>query len=250
MSAIQTIIQTYIKLSDENALLALKAHRLKLLARIDENSPFVTDLRSQCLDEISAIEAGLAKLRPERVRPAARPIPGDSHGGIDFQPTWTRDAPATGEAASGRAEHGDDRGAEGADSTSSADLFWEDLNPWHSEPPSTRDGEDLAASPRGPALPIASPSDPPSCPGGETSLRETADTFERVLQFAPVTVASSFIAFWPLRLQDGPSQVDQGLMPMNLNAIPQDRMSHAAVGCLFAGLHGFADVCFGQRGDA
>ncbi len=64
MSAIQTIIATYIRFADEQALLALRAHRLKLLAAIDESDPFFKTLRSQCIEEISAIEAGLGKLRP------------------------------------------------------------------------------------------------------------------------------------------------------------------------------------------
>jgi hypothetical protein len=64
MSAIQTVIETYIRFKDEQALLALKAHRLKLLATIDETDPFFRTLRSQCIEEISAIEDGLVRLRP------------------------------------------------------------------------------------------------------------------------------------------------------------------------------------------
>jgi hypothetical protein len=64
MSAIQTVIETYIRFNDEQALLALKAHRLRLLATIDETDPFFRYLRSQCIEEISAIEAGLVRLRP------------------------------------------------------------------------------------------------------------------------------------------------------------------------------------------
>lgn len=47
------------------ALLALRAHRLKLLAAISESDPSFRSLRSQCVEEISAIEAGLARLRPQ-----------------------------------------------------------------------------------------------------------------------------------------------------------------------------------------
>ena len=70
MPAIQTIIETYIRFADEKALLALQAHRLKLLATISESDPFFKRLRNQCVEEISAIEAGLARLRP-----AAAPLP-------------------------------------------------------------------------------------------------------------------------------------------------------------------------------
>src|SRR5579862_7904107 len=63
MSAIQTIIETYIRFSDERALLALKAHRVRLLATIDESDPFFRNLRHQCMDEISAIEEGLSKFQ-------------------------------------------------------------------------------------------------------------------------------------------------------------------------------------------
>jgi hypothetical protein len=69
MSAIQTIIDTYVRFADEQGLLALKAHRLKLLAAIDENDPFFRTLRNQCIEEISAIEAGLVRLRPPAVPP-------------------------------------------------------------------------------------------------------------------------------------------------------------------------------------
>jgi|SRR5579871_884390 len=64
MSAIQTIINTYIKFADEQSLLALRAHRLKLLAAISDSDPFFRSSRSQCVEETSAIEAGLARLRP------------------------------------------------------------------------------------------------------------------------------------------------------------------------------------------
>src|SRR5579859_8070296 len=71
MPAIQTIVETYVKFEDERALLALKAHRLKLLAMADESNPFFSGLRNQCLEDISAIEAGLIKLRP----PVLQPLP-------------------------------------------------------------------------------------------------------------------------------------------------------------------------------
>jgi hypothetical protein len=70
MSAIQTIIETYIRFADEQALLNLKVHRLKLPATISESDPFFKSLRSQCVEDISVIEAGLVRLRP----PAA-PLP-------------------------------------------------------------------------------------------------------------------------------------------------------------------------------
>ena len=60
MPAIQTIIETYIRFADEQALLALRAHRLKLLATISESDPFFKRLRSQCVEEISAIGASYA----------------------------------------------------------------------------------------------------------------------------------------------------------------------------------------------
>lgn len=64
MSAIETIIATYIRFQDEEALLSLKAHRQKLLTTMDENDAFFQNLRSQCLAEISAIDAGLVRMRP------------------------------------------------------------------------------------------------------------------------------------------------------------------------------------------
>jgi hypothetical protein len=67
MSAIQTVIETYVRFKDEQALLALKAHRLRLLATIDETDPFFRNLRRQCIEEISAVEAGLVRLRPPAV---------------------------------------------------------------------------------------------------------------------------------------------------------------------------------------
>ena len=81
MPAIQTIIETYIRFADAEALLALRAHRLKLLATSSEGDPFFKSLRSQCIEEISAIEAGLARLRA-----AAAPSPGAAQSaspGID-----------------------------------------------------------------------------------------------------------------------------------------------------------------------
>lgn len=75
MPAIQVIIDTYVKFADERALLALQAHRQKLLAMADENNPFFKNLRAQCLEEISAIEEGLVKLRPSPPRLSAAPKP-------------------------------------------------------------------------------------------------------------------------------------------------------------------------------
>jgi hypothetical protein len=77
MSALHAIIDTYIRFADEQALLALRAHRLKLLVTIDETNPFFSNLRTQCLEEISLIEAGLVKLRPAPV-PVAEVAPPDS----------------------------------------------------------------------------------------------------------------------------------------------------------------------------
>jgi len=47
MPAIQAIIEPYVKLEDEQALLALKEHRLKLLAVADEKNPFFNGLRTR-----------------------------------------------------------------------------------------------------------------------------------------------------------------------------------------------------------
>jgi hypothetical protein len=73
MQAIQAIVDTYVRLRNEAALVALKKQRLKVLATCDPNNPIFAKLRSQCLDEISEIDAGLEKLRPPPVVPAAPP---------------------------------------------------------------------------------------------------------------------------------------------------------------------------------
>jgi hypothetical protein len=75
MQAIQAIVDTYVRLRNEAALVALKQQRLKVLATCAPNNPLFAKLRSQCLDEISEIDAGLEKLRPPPVVPAAPPSP-------------------------------------------------------------------------------------------------------------------------------------------------------------------------------
>jgi hypothetical protein len=86
MSAIHTIIETYIRFADEQALVALRAHRLKLLATIDENDPFFWNLPSQCIEDISAIEAGLMRLRPPTLRLQDTGAPEASSSGPDQPP--------------------------------------------------------------------------------------------------------------------------------------------------------------------
>jgi hypothetical protein len=86
MSAIHTIIETYIRFADEQALVALRAHRLKLLATIDENDPFFGNLPSQCIEDISAIEAGLMRLRPPTLPLQDTGAPEASSSGPDQPP--------------------------------------------------------------------------------------------------------------------------------------------------------------------
>ena len=73
MQAIQAIVDTYVRLRNEAALLALKQQRLKVLATCAPNDSMFARLRSQCLEEISEIDAGLERLRPPPVVVAAPP---------------------------------------------------------------------------------------------------------------------------------------------------------------------------------
>ena len=76
MQAIQAIVDTYVRLRNEAALLALKQQRLKVLATCAPNDQMFARLRSQCLEDISEIEAGLERLRPPPVVvPAPPPSP-------------------------------------------------------------------------------------------------------------------------------------------------------------------------------
>src|SRR5581483_3594270 len=67
MQAIRAIVDTYVRLRNEDALLASKQQRLKVLAMCDAGNPIFEKLRSQCLEEIAEIEAGLERLRPAPV---------------------------------------------------------------------------------------------------------------------------------------------------------------------------------------
>jgi hypothetical protein len=64
LSALELIINGYIKLNDRAALERMKAHRQKLVAGVGDDGPFD---RSSLLDtlngEIALIDAGLEKLR-------------------------------------------------------------------------------------------------------------------------------------------------------------------------------------------
>ena len=53
MQAIRPIIEIYVKLQNEAALLALKKQRLKVLATCYPNDPIFAKLRRQCREEIS-----------------------------------------------------------------------------------------------------------------------------------------------------------------------------------------------------
>jgi hypothetical protein len=76
MQAIQAIVDTYVRLRNEAALLALKQQRFKVLATCAPNDPMFARLRSQCLEDISEIDAGLERLRPPPiVVPAPPPSP-------------------------------------------------------------------------------------------------------------------------------------------------------------------------------
>jgi hypothetical protein len=51
MQAIRPIIEIYVKLQNEAALLALKKQRLKVLATCYPNDPIFAKLRRQCREE-------------------------------------------------------------------------------------------------------------------------------------------------------------------------------------------------------
>ena len=73
MKATDSIVTSYVRLKNERALLTLKEQRLRLLAQSDAKSPFFTRFRGQCLEEIAAIEAGLAAFRPPEAL-VSRPV--------------------------------------------------------------------------------------------------------------------------------------------------------------------------------
>jgi len=73
MQAIQAIVETYVRLRNEDALLASKQQRLRVLAMCDAGNPMFERLRSQCLEEIVEIEAGLERLRPAPLPPDLPP---------------------------------------------------------------------------------------------------------------------------------------------------------------------------------
>jgi hypothetical protein len=75
MQAIRAIVDTYVRLRNEDALLAAKQQRLRVLAMCDANNPMFERLRSQCLEEIAEIEAGLERLRPAPLLPDPPPSP-------------------------------------------------------------------------------------------------------------------------------------------------------------------------------
>jgi hypothetical protein len=75
MQAIQAIVDTYVRLRNEEALLASKQQRLRVLAMCDAGNPMFEKLRSQCLEEIAEIEAGLERLRPAPPLPEPPPSP-------------------------------------------------------------------------------------------------------------------------------------------------------------------------------
>jgi len=75
MQAIRAIVDTYVRLRNEGALLALKNQRRKVLASCDAKDPLFARLRDQCLEEIAEIEAGLERLRPPPVVPDPQPMP-------------------------------------------------------------------------------------------------------------------------------------------------------------------------------
>jgi hypothetical protein len=73
MQAIRAIVDTYVRLRNEDALLASKQQRLRVLAMCDAGNPMFERLRSQCLEEIAEIEAGLERLRPAPLLPDPPP---------------------------------------------------------------------------------------------------------------------------------------------------------------------------------
>jgi hypothetical protein len=76
--AIQVIVETYVRLRKEDALLASKQQRLRVLAMCDPGNPMFERLRSQCLEEIAEIEAGLERLRPAPPLPDPPPMPAEA----------------------------------------------------------------------------------------------------------------------------------------------------------------------------
>ena len=83
MQAIRAIVDTYVRLRKEDALLAAKQQRLRVLAMCDADNPMFERLRSQCLEEIAEIEAGLERLRPAPLLPDLPPSPPEVEGASD-----------------------------------------------------------------------------------------------------------------------------------------------------------------------
>jgi hypothetical protein len=86
MQAIRAIVDTYVRLRNEDALLASKQQRIRVLAMCDAGNPMFERLRSQCLEEIAEIEAGLERLRPAPPLPDPPPNPPEEEQAGDPAP--------------------------------------------------------------------------------------------------------------------------------------------------------------------
>ena len=95
MQAIRAIVDTYVRLRKEDALLAAKQQRLRVLAMCDADNPMFERLRSQCLEEIAEIEAGLERLRPAPLLPNLPPSPPEVEGAGDPAPVLPGPLPTT-----------------------------------------------------------------------------------------------------------------------------------------------------------
>jgi len=101
MPAIQAIVETYVRLRNEDALLASKQQRLRVLAMCDAGNPMFERLRSQCLEEIAEIEAGLERLRPAPLPPDPPPSllqAEEAHGPLPALPDPVPNLPQVEEA--------------------------------------------------------------------------------------------------------------------------------------------------------
>jgi hypothetical protein len=258
MLAIQTIIETYLRFSDERALLALKAHRLKLLAETDERDPFSRSLRSQCAEEISAIEAGLATF--QRAAPTVEGIDSGieiANGGSE--PPGADEASWTGAA----------NGSAGSEARPAVDRLSEEVGPSSFDPAPKANESPAAMEPAfSDSLPsLQNPFCPPSrsaqqlLPAGSdrtlavaSPAPATADPAQRSrgmeelpLLFSRMPASGALIASWPLQLQDEPYLIEAETTSSRLRAgVSANADGTLSGGCLFAGMHCLANIRFGQ----
>jgi hypothetical protein len=94
MQAIRAIVDTYVRLRNEDALLASRQQRLRVLAMCDAGNPMFERLRSQCLEEIAEIDAGLDRLRPAPPLPDSPPGAPEAEEACDPAPVLSDRLPA------------------------------------------------------------------------------------------------------------------------------------------------------------